>query len=87
MPLWHSYPAIYDSAAIADNASLAGEVVVGDHAQIGYGVTMRGDHHAIRIGNNTSIGDNSVIVCALHRLPTNVPHSVNIGRLLITRRP
>ena len=39
---------------------------------------MRGDINAIRIGNTTSIGDNSVIHTA-GSLPTGIPASVNIG--------
>ena len=44
-----------------------------------FGVVARADQHAIRIGKNTDIGDNTTINCNLTRLPTGIPHSVNIG--------
>jgi hypothetical protein len=35
MPVWGTSPVIYDSVLIADNASLIGEVVIGDSSTLG----------------------------------------------------
>jgi len=73
MPLWYAYPAIHDSANIADNATVIGEVLIGDKVHIGYGTVLRADHNAIRVGHGTHLGDRTVVICASYRMPTDVP--------------
>jgi carbonic anhydrase/acetyltransferase-like protein (isoleucine patch superfamily) len=36
MPLYGNNPTIYDSASLADSCTIIGEVVLGDHASVGY---------------------------------------------------
>jgi len=71
-------PEIFDDAFIAPNASIIGEVSIGLQARVWYGAVLRGDINAIRVGNYSSIGDNTVIHTAA-ALPTGIPASVNIG--------
>ena len=40
-------PKIHDSAFIAPNACIAGDVVIGEDSNIWFGVNMRGDVHEI----------------------------------------
>lgn len=56
---------------------------LGENTYVGYGSTLRADHSAIRVGNNTIIGDNTAIHCSRARLPSNVLSSVTIGNILI----
>jgi carbonic anhydrase/acetyltransferase-like protein (isoleucine patch superfamily) len=58
---------------VAENATLAGDVVLGDDCSIWYGAVLRGDVHTIRIGARTNIQDN----CVLH--VTNGTHSIEIA--------
>mmetsp|Transcript_21165 Transcript_21165/g.2834 ORF Transcript_21165/g.2834 Transcript_21165/m.2834 type:complete len:84 (+) Transcript_21165:183-434(+) len=81
MPLYDLTPQISYNTYIAPNASIIGEVLVGSETQIWYGAILRGDVNAIRIGNNTSVGDNTVISTA-GSLPTGIPASVNIGNFV-----
>ena len=46
---------------IADNATLVGEVAVGDEASIWYGAVLRGDVGRIVIGSRTNVQDNATI--------------------------
>jgi len=78
MPLYDLSPEIYTNTYIAPNCTIIGEVVIGSETNIWYGVVIRGDINAVRIGNNTSIGDNTVIHTA-GSLPTGIPASVNVG--------
>jgi gamma-carbonic anhydrase len=66
---------------VAPNATVIGEVSVGNETSIWYGAVLRGDINAIRIGNNSIIGDNTVIHTA-GSLPTGIPASVNIGNFV-----
>lgn len=54
-------PKIDNSAFIADNAIISGDVLIGKNSGIWYGCVIRGDVTKITIGNNTNIQDNTVI--------------------------
>jgi len=78
MPLYDLSPIILLDCYIAPNATIIGEVIIGNESSVWYGSVIRGDLNAVRIGNNCSIGDNTVIHTA-SSLPTGIPASVNIG--------
>jgi carbonic anhydrase/acetyltransferase-like protein (isoleucine patch superfamily) len=54
-------PTIDNSAFIAHNAIISGDVKIGKNSGIWYGCVMRGDVTKIVIGDNTNIQDNSVL--------------------------
>ena len=56
-------PKIAASAYIDQSAQVIGDVVVGERSSIWPNVTVRGDVNCIRIGDETSIQDNSVLHC------------------------
>lgn len=49
---------------VAEDASVIGNVEIGENASIWYGVVLRGDVDKIKIGANTSIQDNAVAHCS-----------------------
>lgn len=63
---------------MAPTAALIGDVEVGAHASIWFGVVLRGDVAAIVVGAGSNVQDNSVIHCA-EGLPTIVGENVTIG--------
>lgn len=54
-------PTIDDSAFVAPNALISGDVTIAKDSGIWYGCVVRGDVTKITIGSNTNIQDNSVI--------------------------
>ena len=46
---------------IAKNATIVGDVTLGDRVSIWYGAVLRGDHGAIVVGDGTNIQDNCVV--------------------------
>jgi len=66
-------PEIHPTAWVAPNAVLIGNVVVEAHANIWFGVVLRADQNVIRIGEKSSIQDNTVMHC-------NEPNGTVIGR-------
>lgn len=58
-------PKINESAFIAPNATIIGDVVIGENSSVLFGSVVRGDIAPVRIGNNTNIQDLSV----LHQTP------------------
>lgn len=54
-------PVVPDSAWVADNATVIGDVVLGESSSIWYGVVVRADTDRITIGRGCNIQDNSVL--------------------------
>ncbi|HVA36952.1 MAG TPA: gamma carbonic anhydrase family protein [Candidatus Dormibacteraeota bacterium] len=54
-------PRVARSAFVAPTAVLIGDVEVGEHSSIWFGTVLRADNGPIRVGDRTSIQDNSVI--------------------------
>ena len=46
---------------IAPNATVVGDVVLKENANIWYGAVLRGDHGTITVGKNSNIQDNAVL--------------------------
>lgn len=55
------YPTIHDDAWIDPSAVVIGDTHIGAGSSIWPNVTVRGDIHHIRIGDNTNIQDNSLL--------------------------
>lgn len=54
-------PEIDESVFVAESADIIGDVKIGKNSSIWYNTVLRGDEHAIRIGENTNIQDGTVI--------------------------
>jgi carbonic anhydrase/acetyltransferase-like protein (isoleucine patch superfamily) len=56
----HHEPVVPASAYVHPNATLIGDVTLGEQASVWPGASLRGDHGAIRVGARTSIQDGAV---------------------------
>ena len=83
MALVRSYlgtaPRIGEGTFLAETAVIVGDVVIGARSSIWYGAVLRGDVFHIRIGDETSIQDNTVIHVTHGRNATIVGDRVTIG--------
>jgi carbonic anhydrase/acetyltransferase-like protein (isoleucine patch superfamily) len=68
---------------VAENATLIGDVDLGDDASIWYGAVLRGDVHSIRIGARTNIQDNCVLHVTNGTHPIDIAEEVTIGHGVI----
>lgn len=71
-------PKINESAFIAPNATVIGDVELGENASVWFGTVLRGDIAPIRIGNNSNIQDLSI----LHEtpgMPLIIEDNVTVG--------
>ena len=73
------YPVFGTNVYIAENATVVGEVQMGDDCSIWFNTVVRGDVHYIKIGNKVNIQDGAVIHCTYQKAPTNVGNNVSIG--------
>lgn len=76
-------PRIGERVFLAENASIIGDVEIGDDSSIWYGTVVRGDVHYIRIGQRTNIQDNCVVHVTNGVWPTTVGDDVSIGHGVI----
>ncbi|MBI4176590.1 MAG: gamma carbonic anhydrase family protein [Candidatus Aenigmarchaeota archaeon] len=54
-------PRIHETCFIADNATIAGDVDIGENSSVWFGAAIRGDLGPVRIGKGSSVQDNCVI--------------------------
>jgi carbonic anhydrase/acetyltransferase-like protein (isoleucine patch superfamily) len=64
---------------MADNATITGDVILGDRCTLWFGTVVRGDVHSIRIGNNVNIQDNVTIHCTYRKAPVTIGNNVSIA--------
>ncbi len=62
-----------------ENATLVGDVVMGDNCSVWFNAVVRGDVHYIRIGNNVNIQDGAVIHCTHLTAPVHIGNNVTIA--------
>jgi len=68
---------------IAPNATLTGDVILGDACTVWFQAVIRGDVHSIRIGDRTNIQDGAVIHCTYRKAATQIGSGVSIGHRAI----
>ncbi|TAI47012.1 gamma carbonic anhydrase family protein [Flagellimonas allohymeniacidonis] len=64
---------------IAENATIVGEVDMGDECSIWFNAVVRGDVHFIKMGNKVNVQDGAIIHCTYERAPTTIGNNVSIG--------
>ncbi len=72
-------PQIPDDCFIAENATIVGEVTIGNQCSIWFNAVIRGDVHHIKIGNKVNIQDGAIIHATYQKSPTNIGNNVSIG--------
>ncbi|MDA0792674.1 MAG: gamma carbonic anhydrase family protein [Bacteroidetes bacterium] len=63
----------------AENATLIGDVILGDQCSVWYNAVVRGDVHSIRMGNQVNIQDGAIIHATYKKAPTTIGNRVSIG--------
>ena len=73
------YPKIGNNCFVAPNATIVGDVVMGDDCSIWFNAVIRGDVNSIRMGNKVNIQDGAVIHCTYKRTQTILGNNVSVG--------
>lgn len=63
----------------APNATIIGDVLMGDHCSVWFNTVVRGDVNSIIIGNKVNIQDGAVIHCTFEKTKTIIGSNVSIG--------
>jgi len=64
---------------VAPSADIIGNVSIGTNCSIWFNVTIRGDVHYIKIGDETNIQDNSILHVTNGKFPLNIGSRVTIA--------
>ncbi|MEJ7848994.1 MAG: gamma carbonic anhydrase family protein [Pyrinomonadaceae bacterium] len=73
------HPRIHETAYVAENAVVIGDVEIGEQASVWFGSIIRGDVNYIRIGARTNIQDASVIHVSSKTHPTILEDEITVG--------
>ena len=68
---------------LADNATIIGDVEMGDDCSIWFGAVLRGDVNPIRIGNRVNIQDNCTIHTTFEDSVAEIGDDVTIGHNVV----
>ena len=72
-------PQMGEGCFVAPNATIVGEVNMGNDCSIWFNAIIRGDVNYIKMGNKVNVQDGAVIHCTYQKNPTNIGNSVSIG--------
>lgn len=72
-------PTFGKNCFLAENSTIAGDVVMGDDCSVWFNAVLRGDVNFIRIGNKVNIQDGAIIHCTYQKAGTTIGNNVSIG--------
>lgn len=72
-------PEFGDNCYLAENATITGDVKMGNECSIWFNAVLRGDVHYIKMGNKVNIQDGAVVHCTYKKSPTNIGNNVSVG--------
>ncbi len=72
-------PKIGKDCYLADNATIIGDVEIGDQSSIWFNAVLRGDVNSIKIGNRVNIQDGTVIHTLYQKSTVEIGDDVSVG--------
>lgn len=76
-------PQIGDNTYLAENATIIGDVVIGEDCSIWFNTVLRGDVNSIRIGNRVNIQDGSVLHTLYQKSTVEIGDDVSVGHNVV----
>lgn len=83
LPVNGIHPSWGSGCFIAENATLVGDVTLGDRCSVWFQAVLRGDVHFIRIGNDVNIQDGAILHGTYQKTGTTIGDRVSIGHRAI----
>lgn len=68
-----------ENCYFSENATVIGDVLMGDDCSIWFNAVIRGDVNYIKMGNKVNVQDGAVIHATYKTAPTNIGNNVSIG--------
>ena len=72
-------PRLGSNVYLANNATIIGDVDIGDDCSLWFNTVLRGDVNSIKIGNKVNIQDGAIIHCTYNKFKTIIGNNVSVG--------
>ena len=72
-------PRFGSNVYLADNATIIGDVDIGDDCSLWFNTVLRGDVNSIKIGSKVNIQDGAIIHCTYNKFKTIIGNNVSVG--------
>ncbi|HRP89925.1 MAG TPA: gamma carbonic anhydrase family protein [Edaphocola sp.] len=79
LPVKGILPTIPGSVFVAPNATIVGDVVMGEECSVWFNAVIRGDVNSIRMGDKVNVQDGACIHCTYEKTKTIIGNNVSIG--------
>ncbi len=79
LPVKGTLPKLPESCFIAPNATIVGDVEVGENCSFWFNSVVRGDVNSIIMGDNVNIQDGACVHCTFEKTKTIIGNNVSIG--------
>ena len=79
LPVKDILPQMGENCFIAPNATIVGDVIMGDDCSVWFNAVVRGDVNSIRMGNKVNVQDGAVIHCTYEKTKAIIGNNVSIG--------
>lgn len=83
IPLRGHTPQFGRDCFLAENATVIGDVIMGDECSVWFNTVLRGDVNSIRIGNRVNIQDGSVLHTLYQKSTIEIGDDVSIGHNVV----
>lgn len=82
-PVNGTKPKFGNNCYLAENATVVGDVDMGDDCSVWFNAVVRGDVNAIKMGNKVNVQDGAIIHCTYKLTQTVIGNNVSIGHRAI----
>jgi len=79
LPVKGIHPQWGANCFIAPNATIVGDVKMGNDCSVWFNAVIRGDVNSIQLGNKVNVQDGAVIHCTYQKTKTIIGNNVSIG--------
>jgi len=79
LPVKGVHPEIPQSCFVAPNATIVGDVVMGQECSVWFNAVIRGDVNSIRMGNKVNIQDGACIHATYQKTQVHLGDNVSVG--------
>ena len=79
LPVKGVYPRMGSNCYIAPNATIVGNVEMGDDCSVWFNAVIRGDVNSIKMGNKVNVQDGAIIHCTYQKTTVQIGNNVSIG--------
>lgn len=76
-------PSFGKNCYLAENATIIGDVIMGNDCSVWFQAVVRGDVNSIRMGNKVNVQDGAIIHCTYLTAPAHIGNNVSIGHRAI----